>query len=139
VSSKRGIRRNHCGDKGKYSSRAEANDASYSLYRRSGMKTKPLDVYKCLWENHFHIGHAPKAPVKGKALKQYDEQKPSKKTIAKRVAKAEMLASTPSAIASRARAKEIEEKTHELFAPHSTALDAQLEELKKRMPELFQQ
>ncbi len=54
MASKRRIRRKSCGNKRRYMSGKEAQDAAIMLRRRTGDYT---EVYKCPWCQHYHHGH----------------------------------------------------------------------------------
>lgn len=58
MSSKRAIRRKHCGTKRRYPDHAAANSAKIRMYRLYGER---LDAYRCSNCHSWHIGHAPMA------------------------------------------------------------------------------
>lgn len=66
MSSKRRIRRNHCGDKQQFATRDEARDAARAVHFRKGGEGKMMNVYLCLWATHYHYGHKPKTDIKKK-------------------------------------------------------------------------
>jgi hypothetical protein len=66
MSSKRRIRRNHCGDKQQFATREEARDAARAVHFRKDSKGKMMNVYLCLWATHYHYGHKPKTDIKKK-------------------------------------------------------------------------
>lgn len=57
MSSKRRIRRNSCTGKTQYQTDVEGKTAIYFLKQRT-KDTSLMNVYKCKFCKHYHIGHA---------------------------------------------------------------------------------
>jgi len=59
MASKRRKRRKACGDKVRHDSREEALLAMRKIYRNFGYNG-PLNVYRCPFGTHWHVGHKPR-------------------------------------------------------------------------------
>jgi hypothetical protein len=70
MASKRRIRRNHCGDKHQYDTPEAARKGAIDLWVSHGKNERILNVYPCLWEPHYHIGHKPKVAMTKKVKAQ---------------------------------------------------------------------